>query len=510
MIDFRPQSFLGEGYSPMFGAWLADPGPGGAAGELARAMTAAGSGQRGLAGSGWRPREMVESVLPPDQQARLRENVRRLTEGSVDVVVTGQQPGFLGGPLYTLYKIATAVALARRRTDAGFPTLAVFWSADDDSDLGEALAPLAWDPRQAGFLRAGGRDLARDPSRRGRMVGTLPCRPVFGHAVEVWPDGAAGDVPDLATDLGVLLRRAVDQEWTLGQFNTAAWYRCWAEEDLVVISGDDPGLHKAAAPLTYRLRPMTGELSDLARQRGRELTRAGWHAQLDERSLRHPWYRSDGSRRLPVATDEQVAPERLRPGVLTRSLIQDWLLAPVCVVVGPGEYAYLRQLEPVYEAVGVPRCPLVPRLAGTIVPRGMATGVGARPAAPRADAAGLAAGYLESATDQLARLLRDELGLDDSESCRLAAGRTRRWRRGLEAMLADRMRRGDGLAGLPAWVQPEYRLQERTLAAFNALGLWGSALREGVFRGADHHLDQGGQGTWQALRWEVEEPGAES
>ncbi len=61
------------------------------------------------------------------------------------MVVTGQQPGFLGGPLYTLHKIATAIALARRRTPAGRPTVPVFWSGDDDDDLAEALAPVAWD-----------------------------------------------------------------------------------------------------------------------------------------------------------------------------------------------------------------------------------------------------------------------------------------------------------------------------------------------------------------------------
>ena len=66
-------------------------------------------------------------------------------------MITGQQPGFLGGPLLTIYKIATAVALARRETAAGRPTVPVFWLGDDDDDLREALDPALWDPVDGGL-----------------------------------------------------------------------------------------------------------------------------------------------------------------------------------------------------------------------------------------------------------------------------------------------------------------------------------------------------------------------
>jgi uncharacterized protein YllA (UPF0747 family) len=53
------------------------------------------------------------------------------------VVVTGQQVGVLGGPLFTPHKAATAVALAREATAAGHAHVPIFWLASEDHDFPE-------------------------------------------------------------------------------------------------------------------------------------------------------------------------------------------------------------------------------------------------------------------------------------------------------------------------------------------------------------------------------------
>ena len=66
------------------------------------------------------------------------ENLERLGSGEAVAVITGQQPDPLGGPLFTLHKAATAVALARvyhERT--GVRAVPVFWVAGEDSDFEE-------------------------------------------------------------------------------------------------------------------------------------------------------------------------------------------------------------------------------------------------------------------------------------------------------------------------------------------------------------------------------------
>src|SRR5439155_23317255 len=52
---------------------------------------------------------VVAATLPGGGAAR-----DRLAAGEVLVVTTGQQPGLFTGPLYTVYKALSAIALARR------------------------------------------------------------------------------------------------------------------------------------------------------------------------------------------------------------------------------------------------------------------------------------------------------------------------------------------------------------------------------------------------------------
>ncbi|OGU45049.1 MAG: bacillithiol biosynthesis cysteine-adding enzyme BshC, partial [Ignavibacteria bacterium GWB2_36_8] len=70
---------------------------------------------------------------------KTRNNIDLLKEKNTLAVVTGQQLGILGGPLYTLYKIITAIKLAghlKERYDA-YNFVPVFWLEADDHDFEE-------------------------------------------------------------------------------------------------------------------------------------------------------------------------------------------------------------------------------------------------------------------------------------------------------------------------------------------------------------------------------------
>ncbi|MEE8117642.1 MAG: bacillithiol biosynthesis BshC, partial [Gemmatimonadales bacterium] len=67
------------------------------------------------------------------------EQLDRLFTADALCVTTGQQPGLLTGPLLTIYKAVSAIALARRFEEIlGRPVVPVFWVAGDDHDYAEA------------------------------------------------------------------------------------------------------------------------------------------------------------------------------------------------------------------------------------------------------------------------------------------------------------------------------------------------------------------------------------
>jgi bacillithiol synthase len=73
-----------------------------------------------------------------DPPGRVATSLNVLESQDTFCVITGQQPGFLGGPLYTLYKAMQACRLASELSrDWGTPVVPVFWNHADDHDLAE-------------------------------------------------------------------------------------------------------------------------------------------------------------------------------------------------------------------------------------------------------------------------------------------------------------------------------------------------------------------------------------
>lgn len=98
------------------------------------------------------------------------ESIEALGRPGVRVVVTGQQPALLAGPLLVLYKAAAAVRLAAelQTRHHGLHFVPVFWVADEDHDFDEV--------RRACWPGISGLEENRLPSDLwvpGRMVGLI-------------------------------------------------------------------------------------------------------------------------------------------------------------------------------------------------------------------------------------------------------------------------------------------------------------------------------------------------
>jgi uncharacterized protein YllA (UPF0747 family) len=457
--------------------------------------------------------------LPTDGDRDLfTANLQALRQGRAELVVTGQQPGAMGGPLYTLYKIAATVALARLRTASGRPTVPVFWSGDDDDDLQEAVAARSYDP-------ARGR-LVADPGGHDRLVNSGQRRPCVGNLraarwsarTLAWlqSPGVRDRQSPLGARVGGIWAQACRENWTWDRLNRRFLLEVFSGTGLMVVSGNDPWLHRRAAPLYRRILDLRADLALAVREEGRRLAAAGHGVPVSDRSAHRHLFLVDGEgRRFLPPGEEPGDPGQLRPSVVLRSPVQDWLLEPAAVIVGPGELAYLRQLGPVYRALGVPRRPLVPRLFGWLVPRGFP---GSQLADFNRDFAGQeerAARLARQAGDRVqqdvaATLIR-QWGVPAARAERLAAGRSRRWQRSVADLFRSEARRAaqEALAAQPAWVFPEGKRQERVLSSLAAVLFWGDDHVESILTAAAEHLAQGARGRWREMVAEVPDPAGE-
>ncbi|MCF2143662.1 MAG: bacillithiol biosynthesis cysteine-adding enzyme BshC [Candidatus Heimdallarchaeota archaeon] len=64
-------------------------------------------------------------------------NIEMITEEKVKFVITGQQPGFLTGPLYTIYKTLSAINYAEKYSTKELKLIPLFWNASEDHDVEE-------------------------------------------------------------------------------------------------------------------------------------------------------------------------------------------------------------------------------------------------------------------------------------------------------------------------------------------------------------------------------------
>ena len=494
---------------PVYNSWLAEEGgTSQASRELAEAATPTAD-----APAPWfaapEAREWAEEQkegLPPAQWERFEDDLADLRTGKAGVVVTGQQPGFLGGPLLIIHKIATAVALAHRLSAAGRPTVPVFWSGDADDDLLEALSPVGWLPGTDRLVRSEGLASARRGQAQRQRLGALPGSRWQGTGAD-WFATADPGLDDLG--LAEFWKAGAPDTWAGRQ--RRALQRVFAGTGLMVVSGDDPRLHRVGAPFYRSLDGRRDELARMVRARGTELADPVGQAPIADRSLVRPLYRVDGSRRVVLEGAVPRHTSELRPGVMLRSPLQDWLLAPRAVVVGPGELAYLRQLEPLYAKLEIRRSPLVPRLSCWLLPPDMDPALLAdhrrvATADPVGSSERVEAWLADMSTD-LAGLLGEIGGVSAARARDLASRRTTRWARGVRSLLqGERALDRDSGPQRPAWVFPAGRRQERALAWGAILGLGGLALRDLILEAARRHLDAGSQGKWCEWECDWDEP----
>lgn len=309
------------------------------------------------------------------------EAVRALRAGGAALVLAGQQPALLGGPLYNLYKALHAVVLARAlEARWGTPLIPAFWNHADDHDLAEVHHLWIQNPNlDLQKVSLAGMSSGRTPLAHIRFE---EARHHLSALRELLRQNLR-EGPALEETLELFLPR--DGE-TFSNAFTRVLLGLFGHLGLVVIEPDwlrEP-LSRALADLVTCGLP--GALATGARDvrlAGREppiepLEAALLYRLVDGKrlALRSAGddFRYDGEAgsrtAVELAAELVQDPAEWSPGALLRPVVQDLVLPVAAYIGGWGELAYHAQLGPLRRAAGASETPFVPRLAGTLVDAG--------------------------------------------------------------------------------------------------------------------------------------------
>ena len=309
-----------------------------------------------------------------------RTAVAQLEDARAVAVVTGQQAGAFGGPLYTLLKALTTIQLAERvALDHDVPAVPVFWVEAEDHDWQEVRATTVLDAELQPHDVALG-----DPEGAGTIpVGALHVDTGVQEVIET----LRSQLPQ--TDFTDAVLAAAAESYTAGTKIGTAFARLLdhllGKYGLVVFESNDPALKPFVADIFARELQFPGRTAALAAEAGEAMRASGHTPQVMPQAGSVALFRVAPAR-VPVraegpaftAGDERFEsaalvaeavdhPDRFSPNVLLRPLVQDSIFPTACYVAGPSELAYLGQLRGVYEHFGVPMPLVYQRATVTLV-----------------------------------------------------------------------------------------------------------------------------------------------
>jgi bacillithiol biosynthesis cysteine-adding enzyme BshC len=307
-----------------------------------------------------------------------------LRRPDVLVVTTGQQPGLLTGPLYTIHKALSAVAIARAcEARWNRPVVPVFWAAGGDHDFAEGNH-ATWNTADGPTVTMTLRERAPD----------APLTPLYrepvGPEIDAVLQRLAGDIGALpyGEKTIALFRRWYRPETNLAAACAGVIAELLAPFGVVVFDATAAATKRAQLPLLLKALAQSETLDQALVTRHRELSGAGSDPGVavgdgatlvmiegrqgrDRLATRSPGFVTRRSHeQFSLAEIERIAssdPGRFSPNVLLRPAVESFMLPTVAYAAGPGELRYLALAEALYAPLGIDRQLPLPRWSGLLL-----------------------------------------------------------------------------------------------------------------------------------------------
>ena len=294
---------------------------------------------------------LTTSVAVPDTLQHLRSR-------NTFTVITAHQPVLFTGPFYYIFKICSAINLARQLNEKypDYRVVPVFITGGEDHDFAEVNHTQVYGNRISWENDEGG------------SVGAMATNSLTEALAQL--KDVLGDRPT-ATEIYSIIERTHTQHQTYGAASVALVHELFARYGLVVADTSRAAFKRAFVPLMER------ELFDsvsqpLIEQAQQQLERLGYSGQAHAREI-NLFYLSPGRRdrivregpayrvlgtehnftEAELREELQTHPERFSPNVVMRPLYQELIFPNLAYIGGGGELAYWLERMEQFAAFGL-------------------------------------------------------------------------------------------------------------------------------------------------------------
>jgi len=212
-------------------------------------------------------------------------HIEQLREPDTFAIVTGQQVGLFGGPLYTIYKIITALQLCESLAaqHPGSKFVPVFWLESEDHDLDEANHTYVLDHAGALLKLEYERERGTDgnPVLSG-SVGSV----IFDERIKAVLESIEKNLNQ--TEFHPDVMKLISQSYAVGNSFVRAFAMLlqgiFPEEGLILLDPMDKNIKKLLAPVFRCELETTPRVSEAVISQS-ALLEINYHAQVKARSI---------------------------------------------------------------------------------------------------------------------------------------------------------------------------------------------------------------------------------
>ncbi len=328
---------------------------------------------------------LLSSMNSIELTLKQKNNLELFTEQNTFTVMTGQQVGFLGGPLYTFYKTATVIALSEKLKSI-YPDLnfiPVFWVEDNDHDNFEASHIQIFDKSYGIKSFSCESELKKDDR-------TPVSELIFSESIHEIIANIETELPETEYKHGLteFLESIYKSGESWGDAFILFLNKYFAEKGLLFIKASTARKSGLWKELIQKEFSVFGKTNLIINQANSLIESNGYHIQAKSSEInlfhhnidkRYKIESSTGSNLVKIHDEEFTyddlkvmateTPWKFSPNVLLRPVFQDYLFPNLAYIGGPSEIGYCSQIAELYDYFGVAVPAFLMRHSATILPQ---------------------------------------------------------------------------------------------------------------------------------------------